>query len=183
MVLKKSQNKYFSKSTDAVIYNVCIFPQLFASGILCGWMAKYYCRLHNLRTLDLSKNNIQNLGKIQQLKELKSFNCDENALATRSLIPISKLAKLTSLSLGKNRLENASNQTFPEIPAKVKTLKLNNNSFSSLPKQICDPKLALEKLDLSFNNLAAIPAEISNLGEYRVVHLLVFVCLHFAFAY
>ena len=125
-------------------------------------------RLNNLRTLDLSKNKIHHLGKIQQLKELKSFNCDENELGTRSLIPISKLTKLTSLSLGKNRLETASNQTFPEIPSKVKTLKLNNNSFSSIPMQICDPKLALEKLDLSFNNLAAIPAEISNLGEVSI---------------
>ena len=118
--------------------------------------------------LDLSKNKIQSLGNISQLKELKSFNCDENILATRSLFAISKLSTLTTLSLGKNRLSNlptSANQTFPTLPPKVKQLKLHNNSFSSIPKQICDPKLPIEKLDLSFNNLASIPPEISNLGE------------------
>jgi Leucine-rich repeat (LRR) protein len=34
---------------------------------------------------------------------------------------------------------------------------------TAIPKQICDPKLPLEKLDISSNNLAAIPAEIGNL--------------------
>ncbi|KAL7551500.1 hypothetical protein ACHAWF_014690 [Thalassiosira exigua] len=46
------------------------------------------------------------------------------------------------------------------------------NSFSSIPKQICDPKLSnLEKLDLSFNNLAAIPAEICNLAALTELNL------------
>ncbi|KAL7539930.1 hypothetical protein ACHAXR_009710, partial [Thalassiosira sp. AJA248-18] len=128
-------------------------------------------QLPNLRTLDVSKNKIQNLGNISQLKRLKSLNCDENILATRSLSPISKLSELTSLSLGKNRLETAANQHFPSLPPKVKTLKAPGNSFSTIPKQICDPKLPIEKLDLSYNNLAAIPPEICNLSVLTELNL------------
>jgi len=128
-------------------------------------------QLTALRTLDISKNKIQSLGRISTLSELKSLNCDENALATSSLSLISKLSKLQTLSLGKNRLENPANRTFPALPPKLKQLKMPGNSFSSIPKQICNPKLPLEKLDLSSNNLAAIPPEIRNLASLIELNL------------
>ena len=117
----------------------------------------------SLRTLDISKNKLQRLGKIGQLTELKTLNCDDNSLHSGAIAPISKLTKLQSLSLGKNRLEDPA-KSFPALPPKIKTLKIHHNSFSSIPKQIVDPKLRLlEKLDLASNNLASIPAEIANL--------------------
>lgn len=119
--------------------------------------------LTSLRTLDLSKNKLQSLGRVSQLKELKSLNCDENVLGTRSLSTLSGLDKLTTLSLGKNRLMNPANNSFPSLPPKLKTLKLPGNQFTSIPKQICDSKLPLQKLDLSNNNLAYLPPEIGNL--------------------
>lgn len=119
--------------------------------------------LTSLRTLDLSKNKIQSLGRISQLKDLKSLNCDENTLGTRSLSTISALDKLTTLSVGKNRLINSANHSFPSLPPKLKTLKLHGNQLTSIPKQICDNKLPLQKLDLSNNNLASVPPEIGNL--------------------
>lgn len=119
--------------------------------------------LTSLRTLDLSKNKLQNLGRISQLKELKSLNCDENALGARSLATIAALGKLTNLSLAKNRMRNPPDHSFPSLPPKLKTLKLPCNQFTSIPKQICDPRLSLEKLDLSNNNLACVPPEIGNL--------------------
>jgi Leucine-rich repeat (LRR) protein len=123
-------------------------------------------RCTSLKTLDLSKNKLTKLGKISQLKELKSFNCDENALTSNELTPLSNLNKLQSLSLGKNRLENPTNHQFPSLPSTMKQLKLQGNSLSSLPRAICHPNMKLlEKLDLSFNNLAEVPAEICNLGE------------------
>jgi len=129
-------------------------------------------RLTSLRTLDLSKNKISSLGKVSQLKELKSFNCDENVLTSSELAPLSNLTKLQSLSLGTNRLENPSNQAFPSLPPTIKQLKIYGNSLSSIPKQICDPKMKLlEKLDLSFNNLAAVPIEICNLSALTDLNL------------
>ncbi|KAL7516430.1 hypothetical protein ACHAWX_001448 [Stephanocyclus meneghinianus] len=132
----------------------------------------FHCE--SLRTLDLSRNKLTKLGKISQLKELKSFNCDENALTSHELTPLSNLTKLQSLSLGRNRLENPSNRPFPVLPNTIKILKIHGNSLSSIPKQMCDQSMKLlEKLDLSFNNLAAVPAEICNLGRYIECQLMV----------
>lgn len=127
-------------------------------------------QITSLRTLDLSKNKIRHLGKISQLHELKSLNCDSNNLTTKSLSSISKLPKLTTISIGKNKLTES--DSFPSLPPKVKTLKLYGNSFSSIPKQICDRKLtSLEKLDLSCNNLACVPSEICNLASLTELNL------------
>lgn len=128
--------------------------------------------LKALRTLDLSKNKLQQLGNVGQLTELKSFNCDDNLLQSSSLSSISTLDKLQSLSLGKNRLQNPANQSFPTLPTNIKTLKIYYNSFSSIPKQILDPKLRmLEKLDLSHNNIASIPSDIVKLVALTELNL------------
>ncbi len=133
-----------------------------------------YQRVKSLRTLDISKNKLKTLGKISQLSELKTLKCDDNALGTNALHSLSKLPKLQILTLGNNRLQypdpaaaanTTSHQSFPSLPPNVKHLKLNANAFSSIPIQICDRKLPLEKLDLSYNNLAAVPPEICNLSE------------------
>lgn len=123
-----------------------------------------------LRTLDLSKNKIRNLGRISVFKELKSLNCDENLLGIGALIQISQLANLQTLSLGKNRIKypNEHGTSFPSLPPKVKQLKLHSNEFSMIPREILDPcpqriNATLEKLDMSSNNVAAIPSEIGNL--------------------
>ena len=111
-------------------------------------------RLTSLRTLDLSKNKIKNLGQISQLSELKSLNCDENVLHSSALSPVSKLTKLQTLSLGKNRIgghskqtEKKNNDSFPYLPETIKQLKIHGNSLSSIPRQICSAKMCnLEKV-------------------------------------
>jgi len=138
------------------------------------------CRVYqivNLRTLDLSKNKIQSLGKLSVLKELKSLNCDDNLLTNTSelshLAQISHLTNLQTLSLGRNKIKyptmaisDDGKFTFT-LPPKLKQLRLNGNEFESIPKQILTPNnttaTTLEKLDMSYNNLACIPIEIGNL--------------------
>lgn len=97
-----------------------------------------------------------------------------------SLMPVAKLSKLQNLSVGGNLLGKhvvssgpASAQTFPpELPSGLKQLKVNNNFLSSVPRPILSAKLVkLEKLDLSSNQLAAIPMEVSNLVALTELNL------------
>ena len=132
--------------------------------------------LTTLRTLDVSKNKLQTLGdKIDTLSNLKSLNCDENKLTATAIQNITKLSKLQTLSMGTNRLGNEVVTDpkskpklipLPNLPPSLKNLKLNSNSFMSIPPSIYsapNPLIKLEKLDLSDNNLAAIPEGIQNL--------------------
>lgn len=140
------------------------------------------CRVYqivNLRTLDLSKNKIRSLGKLSVLKELKSLNCDDNLLTNASelshLGQISNLTNLQTLSLGRNKIKYPTRAISDDgkfaftLPPKLKQLRLNGNEFASIPKQILAPinttttTTTLEKLDMSYNNLAYIPIEIGNL--------------------
>jgi len=108
------------------------------------------------------------------LSNLKSLQCDENKLPAGSLAKLSSLSKLQSLSAGGNKLGlpvvekgavlRNQPEALPALPVSLRQLKLDNNSFSSIPMQICNSSLVkLEKLDVSMNNLASIPPEISNL--------------------
>lgn len=135
-------------------------------------------QIKTLKTLDLSQNKIKHLGdQLAVLKDLKSLNVDQNALVAGSLKAITSLTKLQTLSAGGNKLgtpfpkdprhpKQPAPAALPTLPVSLKQLKLDANSFSSFPLPIvAQPKclIKLEKLDLSNNNLAALPVEISNL--------------------
>lgn len=129
-------------------------------------------RITKLRTLDVSTNDLKDLSNLAVLSNLKTLNCDDNKLVAGSLAPISGLSKLQNLSIGGNQLGKPATvaprkpqpEPIPPLPASLKQLKLDSNFFMSLPLQVVSVKLMkLEKLDLSRNNLAAIPVEIANL--------------------
>ncbi|KAI2493186.1 hypothetical protein MHU86_21335 [Fragilaria crotonensis] len=128
-------------------------------------MPEQVLQITTLRTLDVSKNNLKSLGQIDRLPNLKSLNCKENQIPT--LGPISKLSSLQTLSAGSNLLGKLSadvSEAVPTLPASLKQLALDHNFFSSVPMSVVSSTLTkLEKLDLSFNQLAVLPADIANL--------------------
>jgi len=136
-----------------------------------------------IRTLDISKNKLRKLGNMQAFTNLKSLNCDENKLHADALQSLSNLSKLQSLYAGNNKLGDEivkkSNGapppmvvSFPKLPPSLKHLKLNFNSFLSIPASICSKELIkLEKLDLSNNDIAAIPEGFENLRSLVELHL------------
>ena len=157
-------------------------------------------RLVNVRTLDLSNNKLKNLSvKLSNLKSIKSLNVEKNQLQT--LLPIAKLTNLQTLNAGKNNLgiapqkkleskqkspasKTASStsasalasvhhhQSLPELPPSLKQLKLDSNHFDSIPKQILTNSLTkLVKVDLSHNNIASVPAQISLLSSLTELNL------------
>jgi Leucine-rich repeat (LRR) protein len=114
------------------------------------------------------------------LVNLKSLNLEQNKLPAGSLTQVAKLSKLQNISVGGNLLgkhvvsgNSTTGQAFPsDLPSGLKQLKVNNNFLSSVPRSIVSAKLVkLEKLDLSSNQLAAIPTEISNLVALTELNL------------
>jgi Leucine-rich repeat (LRR) protein len=131
-----------------------------------------------LRTLDLSKNNLSFLGKLEVLVDLKSLNLDQNKLPAGSVSAVSKLTKLQNLSLSGNLLGKPlpaveqKAEPLPELPSTLKQLDLSRNFFSNIPWPVLSPNLGkLEKLDLSFNQLATVPDEILNLKNLEELRL------------
>lgn len=84
---------------------------------------------------------------------------------------VSKLTKLQNLYCGGNCLgrvlesdTNPAPEPLPSLPYTLKQLICDRNSLFTVPRSIVSTILVnLEKLDLSDNDLAAIPQEISNL--------------------
>ena len=117
--------------------------------------------------------------KFANLQKIKSLNLDQNKLTPGTLAPIAKLSNLQNLSVGGNLLGKPTAQTkttaapLPEtLPKSLKQLKLNANFLSSVPRSILSSSLVkLEKLDMSSNQLASVPAEISNLKNLMELNL------------
>lgn len=127
--------------------------------------------LSNLRTLDLANNSLKRLpNKLGTLTKIKLLNCESNKLIKGSLIPLSKLEKLTTLSLSKNNLgkEYAGERrivgpALPNLPGTLKVVKVDSNYLANIPKALTRPILShLEKLDLSNNRICVIPEDLCN---------------------
>lgn len=114
-----------------------------------------------------------------------------------SLDPISALSKLQTLNAGGNVLgkkisvythhhkhlphHKQQQQKPPEqkqppplpntLPTSLKTLKLSSNFLPTIPKPSIFTLVKLEKLDLSNNQIAAIPPEIQNLASLNELNL------------
>lgn len=140
-----------------------------------------------LRTLDLSKNNLSDVGRLGLLTELKILNLDNNNLFAGSLEFLTKLTKIQNLSLSGNKLgkpmpaktQNTANaklvsagEALPSLPNTLKQLNLSANCLSNVPRSILSVSLnKLEKLDLSSNQLATVPDVICNLQSLEELRL------------
>jgi Leucine-rich repeat (LRR) protein len=140
--------------------------------------------LKKLRTLDLSMNNLTQLGNMGSLVELKFLNLDNNKLPPGSLAPVTFMTKLQNLSVCGNRLGKPAAQdpsharrqqlveAVPELPPSLKQLNLASNFFSHVPRHILSQNLIkLEILDLSGNHLAVAPLEVANLVNLLELNL------------
>ena len=123
-------------------------------------------RIGNLRVLDLSKNKLKRLpNRMNELTGIKSLNLNDNKLMRGSLIPLSKLDNLQTLTLSNNKIgvDTDGERTIvgphlPSLSAKLKTVKIDHNHLTVIPKSIYAPFMTkLEKIDLSYNQIAAIP--------------------------
>ena len=148
--------------------------------------------LHELRVFDCSFNQIATLPPLQNLKNLKHFQCYDNMLSDIenvfgngnqslellnlsqnyiSVLPdsIGSIPNLTYLDLERNRITNV-----PESLNRLKFLKflfLGFNGITRLPAALSSAS-ALEELHLQENQIAELPPSFRELKNLKVGALL-----------
>mmetsp|Transcript_17883 Transcript_17883/g.27803 ORF Transcript_17883/g.27803 Transcript_17883/m.27803 type:complete len:290 (-) Transcript_17883:475-1344(-) len=132
--------------------------------------------LTNLRTLDVSHNNLKKLSQqplaLASLTNLKIFKCNGNKLVRGSLDSLPKLEKLQVLTAGDNRLgrplpspdksqkvDVAMTPLPAVLPPSLKEVYLDSNYLEQVPLQLCS-LVKLQILNLSGNSLVSIPVEL-----------------------
>ncbi|KAG0239902.1 cysteinyl-tRNA synthetase [Mortierella sp. GBA43] len=142
-------------------------------------LPKTMSELTRLKTLDIRRNNISSLDAVNDLPALKELLVDYNSglvlnNSFKSLEVASFLkckitsiniqgtgSTLTSLDMSSNNLSNLDSALFEHMQS-LETLKLDNNSISSMPGEIGTLK-RLKYLSISNNLLSSLPEEVGQM--------------------
>ncbi|KAF9920313.1 cysteinyl-tRNA synthetase [Linnemannia zychae] len=137
--------------------------------------------LSNLRKLDIRQNGVLNLDALNDMKSLEELLVDYNtnvvannsfeALVRASIVKCNMTDlhlrgtgdTLTFLDVSSNKLSNLAPTLFDHLRS-LDTLKLDNNSISSIPSTISALK-HLRILSLANNNISSLPDEIAQLDS------------------
>jgi Leucine-rich repeat (LRR) protein len=121
--------------------------------------------LHELATIDLTSNEIDNLidGTFTNLNKLECVYLRHNKLKR---FPIFKgCDNLKELHVGNNKLTDLSAEDISTILS-VRQLDLRDNKIPSLPEEISNMQL-LERLDVTNNELSDLPASLGVLPNLK----------------
>jgi Leucine-rich repeat (LRR) protein len=142
-------------------------------------LPKTMSKLNRLQTLDIRRNNILSLDAVNDLRALKELLVDYNSdLVLNNSFKSLKVASflkckitsiniqgtgstLTSLDMSSNKLSNLDSALFEHMQS-LETLKLDNNSISSMPGEIGTLK-RLKYLSISNNLLSSLPEEVGQM--------------------
>lgn len=115
-----------------------------------------FASLTNLRHIHLAHNLIDRIepGAFDHLPVLKTLFLSNNKLKTITTNSLPRTGNLIELYLDSNEIRFFASDALNST--KLETLSLENNLLSSLPDDTFDKMLALEKVDLSGNDLKKI---------------------------
>jgi Leucine-rich repeat (LRR) protein len=119
-------------------------------------------KLTQLRTLDLSHNQLTDLGPLGVLHQsLKTLHLNHNQLPTAALKPLVDLVNLQTLTLSHNM--HLGHGSLPPVPPSLQQLNLSQCGFKDIPQSLLSlPNLV--KLNLSNNQISRIP---DNLTQWK----------------
>ncbi|XP_011500986.1 PREDICTED: leucine-rich repeat protein 1 [Ceratosolen solmsi marchali] len=152
------------------------FPKITEQLYLCGLQRKSFdcqiLKLHNLKILNLSQNQLTNLPQeLGMLPNLQELSLSDNQFGK---CPISKWSWMNGSNITKTlRSLNLSCNKLTKIPDEISklhallSLNINNNLISSLPEGIGNLK-KLKYLNISKNNITNLPGSMTNLRLYEL---------------
>lgn len=122
----------------------------------------------NLKELDLSENNIQEIpDNIRKIKQLKELWLDDNAL-TEVTQGIKSLPNLEYLRLFSNEIKSL-DFTINDLP-NLKNIDLCYNPFIKFPIALSELK-SLERITMWYTEINFIPKDISKMNNLKFLNL------------
>lgn len=140
-----SNNPLVKSNSSIQVEGLCI--NIENTGVEEAWILP---KMQSLRAENnkISKINLQEEGQTEF--QLKSLNLSNNQL--ESIAPIAQLHHLETLDLSFNRLSTLNATTFTEMPH-LRVVSLRNNNLSTVNFRFLLNSFSLEYFDLSYNNL------------------------------
>jgi len=143
-----------------------------ADNNLWGLPAGSFCHTPNLKTLNLSRNNLVEVSEIGlaevskanggcQLLHLKEIDLSFNQISSLQEDDLNLVPGLTSLNLRGNRVSVLSDNAFSTLWS-LSSIDLSDNDLAALPPTIFQQSSHLQKLFLQNNSLSLISPNIFN---------------------
>lgn len=158
-------------SHNFIVRNILANPKLLTMNISFNKIQTipfYICKFYNLENIDLTSNQISWISnRFAQISNLKSVYLDHNNILVLSLNNFP--SKIKKISASFNNIYNIINESHTQLNY-LTYLNINHNNIRRIPSIIFDIS-NLECLDLSYNFVANVPFQISNLKRLKRLYI------------
>ncbi|KYQ52560.1 hypothetical protein ALC60_08275 [Trachymyrmex zeteki] len=114
-----------------------------------------FANLPNLKTLDLSINQFENIPQMLNETDISTLYINNNNIKKIMSYIFVHMPKLMKLLMGKNQIDEVYVNAFVHLTV-LEELDLSRNVLSSLPKGWAEPLVSLKYLDLSDNKFTSL---------------------------
>lgn len=120
--------------------------------------------LSKLKVLDLSRNQLESIPDLSNMKELTSINFSNNLI--EDMPTIGDMPNLITFDASNNKLKSFMNVENANLPH-LTDVKLNGNAIVELPAHVARSMPSLKNFDLGDNQLKTIPGEVASMSKLK----------------
>ena len=131
-----------------------LFPLLFSVSLSSVFLVSMYTKLQHSETLDISKNKLENVPNLSNMRALKMLNASFNKITAMPLLP--SKGQLDRVYFGENALKELDMDSLLQSANSITELLVQGNQLSQCPDRIYLLN-RLKVLDMSNNCLSNLP--------------------------